>query len=85
MPHKIIPIYTSGNYKEGLPITDNHIPWIQVNGDGPLEVAKKFQKAGGTVMIIPNKPTWTLGESYNLQEAMGRLLNTSMRSMKRLM
>jgi len=57
-----------------LPITDNHIHVDPVNGDGPLEVAKKFQKAGGTVMIIPNKPTWTMGESYNLQETMEEVI-----------
>lgn len=57
-----------------LPITDNHIHVDPVNGDGPLEVAKKFQKAGGTVMIIPNKPTWTLGESYTLQETMEEVI-----------
>lgn len=57
-----------------LPITDNHIHVDPVNGDGPLEVAKKFQKSGGTVMIIPNKPTWTLGDSYNLQETMEEVI-----------
>jgi len=57
-----------------LPITDNHIHVDPVNGDGPLEVAKKFQKAGGTVMIIPNKPTWTMGESYTLQDTMEEVI-----------
>lgn len=53
-----------------LPITDNHIHVDPINGEGPLEVAKKFQRAGGAVMIIPNKPTWTLGDSCNFKEAM---------------
>ena len=57
-----------------LPITDNHIHVDPVNGDGPLEVAKKFQEAGGTVMIIPNKPTWTMGESYTLQDTMEEVI-----------
>jgi TatD-related deoxyribonuclease len=41
-----------------------------INGEGPLEVAKKFERAGGTVMIIPNKPTWTIGDSCTFSEAM---------------
>lgn len=53
-----------------LPITDNHIHVDPINGEGPLEVAKKFQRAGGSVMIIPNKPTWTLGDSCTFKEAM---------------
>ena len=51
-------------------ITDNHIHVDHVNGKGPIEVAKLFQRSGGNVMIIPNKPTWTVGESCNFQEAM---------------
>lgn len=57
-----------------LPITDNHIHVDPVNGEGPLEVAKKFQKAGGTVMIIPNKPTWTQGEPCTFLEAMEQVI-----------
>ena len=55
---------------KNLPITDNHIHVDPINGEGPLEVAKKFQRAGGSVMIIPNKPTWTLGDSCTFTEAM---------------
>ncbi len=57
-----------------LTITDNHIHVDPVNGEGPLEVAKKFQRAGGTVMIIPNKPTWTLGDSCTFLEAMEQVI-----------
>jgi TatD-related deoxyribonuclease len=53
-----------------LPITDNHIHVDPINGEGPLEVARKFQRAGGSVMIIPNKPTWTLGDSCTFKESM---------------
>jgi len=55
---------------EDLIITDNHIHVDPLNGEGPVEVAKKFHKAGGKVMIIPNKPTWTVGRSCNFEEAM---------------
>ncbi len=55
---------------ENIPITDNHIHVDPHNGEGPLEVAKKFQRAGGNVMIIPNKPTWTIGKSCNFEKAM---------------
>ncbi len=59
---------------EKIPVTDNHIHVDHINGEGPLEVAKKFQRAGGTFMIIPNKPTWTAGESSNFQEAMEQVI-----------
>lgn len=55
---------------EDMIITDNHIHVDPVNGEGPIEVAKKFERAGGKVMIIPNKPTWTVGKSCNFEEAM---------------
>jgi TatD-related deoxyribonuclease len=55
---------------ENIKITDNHIHVDPHNGEGPLEVAKKFQRAGGNVMIIPNKPTWTVGKSCNFEKAM---------------
>ena len=55
---------------DDLIITDNHIHVDPFNGQGPLEVAKIFQRAGGKVMIIPNKPTWTVGKSCNFDEAM---------------
>ncbi len=55
---------------EDIIITDNHIHVDPFNGQGPLEVAKIFQRAGGKVMIIPNKPTWTVGKSCNFEEAM---------------
>lgn len=57
-----------------IPITDNHIHVDHVNGEGPLAVAKKFQNAGGTVMIIPNKPTWTNEESCTFLEAMEQVI-----------
>ncbi|MCE5213260.1 MAG: TatD family hydrolase [Methanobacterium sp.] len=57
-----------------IPITDNHIHVDPINGEGPLEVAKKFQRAGGTVMIIPNKPTWTLGDKCTFKEAMDQVI-----------
>ncbi|MEN4006611.1 MAG: TatD family hydrolase [Methanobacteriaceae archaeon] len=53
-----------------LIITDNHIHVDPLNGEGPVEVAKKFQRAGGNVMIIPNKPTWTARRSCSFNEAM---------------
>ncbi len=53
-----------------LIITDNHIHVDPINGIGPLEVAKIFHRSGGKVMIIPNKPTWTVSNSCNFQEAM---------------
>ncbi len=53
-----------------IPVTDNHIHVDPVNGEGPTEVAKKFHRAGGSFMIIPNKPTWTIGEGCDFQEAM---------------
>lgn len=53
-----------------IPITDNHIHVDPINGEGPIMTAEKFHRAGGTVMIIPNKPTWTIGESCSLEEAM---------------
>jgi TatD-related deoxyribonuclease len=59
---------------DNIPITDNHIHVDPINGEGPLEVAKKFQRAGGTVMVIPNKPTWTLGDSCSFQEAMEQVI-----------
>ncbi|MBM4242046.1 MAG: deoxyribonuclease [Euryarchaeota archaeon] len=55
---------------EEIPITDNHIHVDPYNGEGPVPVAEKFQRAGGNIMIIPNKPTWTVGNSCNLRTAM---------------
>jgi TatD-related deoxyribonuclease len=55
---------------ENITITDNHIHVDPHNGEGPIEVAKKFQRAGGNVMIIPNKPTWTVGKLCSFEEAM---------------
>lgn len=55
---------------ENIRITDNHIHVDPHNGEGPIEVAKKFQRAGGNVMIIPNKPTWTVGKTCNFEKAM---------------
>jgi len=55
---------------DDLIITDNHIHVDPINGVGPLEVAKIFERAGGKVMIIPNKPTWTVGKSCSFDESM---------------
>jgi len=59
---------------ENIIITDNHIHVDHHNGEGPLEVAKKFQRAGGNVMIIPNKPTWTAGKLCSFEEAMNLVI-----------
>lgn len=53
-----------------VPVTDNHIHVDPYNGEGPVEVAKKFERSGGKVMIIPNKPTWTVSEKCTYKEAM---------------
>lgn len=53
-----------------IPSTDNHIHVDPINGDGPLPVAQKFYRSGGTAMIIPNKPTWTVGEDCDFKRAM---------------
>ncbi|HMK54878.1 MAG TPA: TatD family hydrolase [Methanobacteriaceae archaeon] len=55
---------------EPIPSTDNHIHVDPINGEGPLEVALKFQRSGGTAMIIPNKPTWTVSEDCSFKKAM---------------
>jgi TatD-related deoxyribonuclease len=55
---------------EKIPATDNHIHVDPINGEGPLKVAKKFLGSGGTVMIIPNKPTWTVSLNCDFREAM---------------
>lgn len=55
---------------EKIPVTDNHIHVDPVNGEGPLEIAKIFHNAGGKFMIIPNKPTWTVGENCTFNETM---------------
>jgi TatD-related deoxyribonuclease len=55
---------------DNIPVTDNHIHVDPLNGDGPIDVANKFHRAGGSVMIIPNKPTWTVNENCTFQDAM---------------
>ncbi|MDR2831197.1 MAG: TatD family hydrolase [Methanobrevibacter sp.] len=52
-----------------IPITDNHIHVDPVNGDGPLKTAKLFYNAGGRVMIIPNKPSWSFNNDFNFKKA----------------
>jgi len=59
-----------GSSMKDLIITDNHIHVDPLNGEGPVGVAKKFQRAGGNVMIIPNKLTWTVGRSCRFDDAM---------------
>lgn len=53
-----------------IPITDNHIHIDPINGEGPIEIANKFHRAGGSCMIIPNKPTWTVNNNCSFQESM---------------
>jgi TatD-related deoxyribonuclease len=55
---------------DNIPSTDNHIHVDPINGEGPLEVALKFGRSGGTAMIIPNKPTWTVSPQCDFNEAM---------------
>ncbi len=55
---------------ENIPVTDNHIHVDPLNGEGPIEIANKFHRAGGSFMIIPNKPTWTVSKDCTFQEAM---------------
>ncbi|MDR1820508.1 MAG: TatD family hydrolase [Methanobrevibacter sp.] len=52
-----------------IPIADNHIHVDPVNGDGPVKIAKLFYNAGGRVMIIPNKPSWSINDNFNFKEA----------------
>ena len=53
-----------------IPVTDNHIHVDPINGDGPIEIANKFNRAGGSFMIVPNKPTWTVSENCSFKESM---------------
>ena len=53
-----------------IPVTDNHIHVDPINGEGPVEIANIFSRAGGSVMIIPNKPTWTVGLDCSFKESM---------------
>jgi Predicted metal-dependent hydrolase (urease superfamily) len=55
---------------DNIPSTDNHIHVDPINGEGPLEVALKFHRSGGTAMIIPKKPTWTVRPQCDFSEAM---------------
>ena len=59
---------------EDIPITDNHIHVDPLNGEGPLKIAQIFHRVGGRVMIIPNKPSWTCGDSFNFENAMELVL-----------
>jgi TatD-related deoxyribonuclease len=55
---------------DGLPVTDNHIHVDSINGEGPIETANKFHRAGGSYMVIPNKPTWTVSDDCSFKDAM---------------
>ena len=55
---------------DGIPVTDNHIHIDPINGEGPIETANKFHRAGGSFMIIPNKPTWTVSKNCSFKDAM---------------
>ena len=59
---------------DNIPVTDNHIHVDPLNGEGPIEVANKFHRAGGSCMIIPNKPTWTVNENCTFKDAMERVI-----------
>lgn len=58
-----------------IPITDNHIHVDHINGIGPVKVAKQFYNAGGRVMIIPNKPSWTNGKIFEFEKAMDLVIS----------
>jgi len=60
-----------------IPITDNHIHIDHINGLGPVKVAKQFYNVGGRVMIIPNKPSWTIGKPFKFESAMDLVINYS--------
>jgi len=55
---------------DNIPVTDNHIHVDPLNGEGPIKIANIFHRAGGSFMIVPNKPTWTVSEDCSFQEAM---------------
>lgn len=55
---------------DDIPVTDNHIHVDPLNGEGPIKIANIFHRAGGSFMIVPNKPTWTVSEDCSFQEAM---------------
>ncbi len=46
----------------GTPVLDNHLHLDPVNGRG-AEAAAEFAAAGGTHLLVLNKPSWMLGES----------------------
>lgn len=58
-----------------MPITDNHIHVDPINGIGPVKVAKQFYNAGGRVMIIPNKPSWSFNEPFEFEQAMDLVIS----------
>ncbi|MDR2873864.1 MAG: TatD family hydrolase [Methanobrevibacter sp.] len=53
-----------------IPITDNHIHVDPFNGYGPVQTANSFYNAGGRVMIVPNKPSWTFNNEFDFKKAM---------------
>jgi TatD-related deoxyribonuclease len=59
---------------DNIPVTDNHIHVDPLNGEGPIDVASKFHGAGGSCMIIPNKPTWTVNENCTFKDAMEQVI-----------
>ena len=60
-----------------IPITDNHIHVDHINGMGPVKVAKQFYNVGGRVMIIPNKPSWTIEKPFEFETAMDLVISYS--------
>lgn len=61
------------------PITDNHIHIDPYNGEGPIETANKFQRAGGTSMIVIHKLSWNyeieVKDSSDLKKAMDETID----------
>lgn len=58
------------NTKIKIPITDNHIHIDPINGEGPNKIANIFYRAGGKVMIIPNKPSFVFDKPFQFKKAM---------------
>lgn len=49
------------------PVLDNHLHLDPDNGRG-IEAVKDFARAGGTHLLVVNKPSWTLGVEVERQE-----------------
>jgi TatD-related deoxyribonuclease len=51
-----------------VPVLDNHLHLDPVNGRG-VEAAKDFASAGGTHLLVLNKPSWNLVDDIGTKEA----------------